>query len=363
MTSTHPELARSLVFAGNTPVEGALSALALEPFVTGRQPYSHAIELHDVDAASPLLPPGAAAALTHNESGLRSHLSCGPGWTLFAMRSRGRSAVIRVCAETDALAREVLELATATAIAAVSDDPAASIGFWHADPTRTGGIRAPRSVDVPDWLSIRRNYAADTAAALDRLMTLEPGDVTGRLILLHGPAGTGKTTALRALAHSWRQWCQVECVLDPDVLFADSSYLMSVALGDSRPDTSLRWRLLVLEDCDELVRAEAKRGTGQALSRLLNLTDGLLGQGLDVLVCLTTNEDVARLHPAVVRPGRCLAEIEVGPLPPEQARRWLNDPHVAVNDDGAILAELYRLRGQVSKVEHSTRAALVGNYL
>ena len=70
--------------------------------------------------------------------------------------------------------------------------------------------------------------------------------------------------------------------------------------------------MLVLEDCDELIRADAKRGAGQALSRLLNLTDGVVGQGLDVLVCLTTNEDLHRLHPAITRPGRCLAEIFVG---------------------------------------------------
>ena len=71
----------------------------------------------------------------------------------------------------------------------------------------------------------------------------------------------------------------------------------------------------MLEDCDELIRAEAKQGAGQNLARLLNLTDGLVGQGLDVLVCITTNEELSRLHPAVTRPGRCLAQIHVGRLP------------------------------------------------
>ena len=36
----------------------------------------------------------------------------------------------------------------------------------------------------------------------------------------------------------------------------------------------------------------------------------MLGQGLNTLVLLTTNEEIARLHPAVVRPGRCLCLIE-----------------------------------------------------
>src|SRR2546423_11918966 len=102
---------------------------------------------------------------------------------------------------------------------------------------------------------------------------------------------------------------------------------MDVAVGCScgNDGGQRHWRLLLLEDCDELIHGSAKRATGQALSRLLNLTDGLLGQGRDVLVAITTNEDLAKLHPAVVRPGRCLARIEVGPLPYEQAVGWLGD--------------------------------------
>jgi hypothetical protein len=42
-----------------------------------------------------------------------------------------------------------------------------------------------------------------------------------------------------------------------------------------------------------------------------------------VLVAITTNEDLARLHPAAVRPGRCLAQIEVGRLPRAEAIAWL----------------------------------------
>ena len=72
----------------------------------------------------------------------------------------------------------------------------------------------------------------------------------------------------------------------------------------------------------------------------------MLGQGLDVLVCLTTNEDVGALHPAVVRPGRCLAEIEVGRLTRGEAATWLGCAGIpaVVPADGATLAELYRLR-------------------
>ena len=131
-------------------------------------------------------------------------------------------------------------------------------------------------------------------------------------------------------------------MVDPERLFSSSGYLIEVVMGahgmDAKP-----WRLLLLEDCDELVRGGAKQSAGQALSRLLNLTDGMLGQGRDVLVAITTNEDVSRLHPAVVRPGRCLARIELGPLPFAQAAEWLGRTD-GISPDGATLAELYALK-------------------
>ena len=191
-------------------------------------------------------------------------------------------------------------------------------------------------------------------------MAVTPEGITGRLLLLHGAPGTGKTTLLRALAREWQEWCQTDCVLDPEVLFGLPGYLMEVAVGQDDDDDAPAWRLLVLEDCDELVRGEAKQAAGQALSRLLNLTDGMLGQGRNVLVAITTNEELHRLHPAVVRPGRCLAQIEIGPLTADEATIWLGSPV----DQPTTLAGLYALReGSGPASAQAPAAAPIGQYL
>src|SRR5215207_1268095 len=90
-----------------------------------------------------------------------------------------------------------------------------------------------------------------------------------------------------------------------------------------RADGTRPWRLLILEDAGELLAADARAVAGQALSRLLNVTDGLLGAGLRALVLLTTNEPLRRMHPAVVRPGRTWAEVEFSALPADEANAWL----------------------------------------
>lgn len=333
-----------MFFGGNAPREGVLNSLAMEPFINGLQPHSRTAEITEVPPEAALIPPGVTPDLTHELDGLRSHLAYGPEWTLLAMRRRAGAATVSVCATSEDLADEVLAAAVRTARNGVPGESAVPVGFWHAQRCGGAGVRAPRTMDLPSWQAIRGNYPHSAVTELDTLMAVRPQDVTGRLLLLHGPAGTGKTTAVRALAHEWRDWCQVDNVIDPEVLFTDPGYLTSVVLGEERADAR-KWRLLVLEDCDELVGADAKHDSGQALSRLLNLTDGLLGQGLDIMVCLTTNENVARLHPAVVRPGRCLAEIEISPLPQDEAAIWLGgEAGAEIGARGATLAELYRLR-------------------
>jgi hypothetical protein len=148
-------------------------------------------------------------------------------------------------------------------------------------------------------------------------------------------------------------------VLDPERLLSEPGYLLEVVMGEAHGDR--RWRLLILEDCDELIRGEAKHTAGQALSRLLNLTDGLLGQGQNILVAITTNEPLNRLHPAVVRPGRCLAQIEVDALSASEASSWLGEGERVARP--MTLAELYAFKAGREGLGTITAEPSTGQYL
>lgn len=226
------------------------------------------------------------------------------------------------------------------------DESVTPITFWCLDQHTQQPLPMRRKVETPSWESIAANYTLESRAGMEALLDLEACPQE-RMILWHGTSGTGKTHALRALSREWSGWCDVAFISDPEEFIGGTgryspTYLFRVTDFRSRRRVRERSTLIVLEDAGELMTGEARHAAGQGLSRLLNLTDGILGQGLDVMVLITTNEPLSALHPAVTRPGRLLSEIEFGPLAKRQANAWL-DQHGsdARVDDPTTLAELY----------------------
>lgn len=194
------------------------------------------------------------------------------------------------------------------------------VRLWHKSANIS--INGRRTIQAPEWGEVRHLYPAAVAAAIDELTTFCDDPRLGRLMLWHGQPGTGKTSAIRALLRAWEGRCQGQVIVDPELFFCDPGYMADL-LASNKPD---QWRLIIAEDCDRYLTTDSSGASGGTLGQLLNLTDGLIGQGSNTLVLVTTNMNIRRIHPALLRPGRCRSNIEFTNLTATEASQVTGQP-------------------------------------
>jgi len=194
------------------------------------------------------------------------------------------------------------------------------VTFWMQDTYTGGAAYRRRNIEVTDWADIADNYPGATRGQVTRVMNSVKPDGEGKLILFQGPPGTGKTRSILSLMSEWRDWCFSSVVTDADRLLGDPTYLNDLLFSmEGRGE----YLLLIIEDGDEFVNVDEQSSKGQALSRILNMADGIMGQGLNMLTLISTNVAVEKLNPAMARPGRCMANIHFPGFSSEEALEWL----------------------------------------
>lgn len=130
------------------------------------------------------------------------------------------------------------------------------------------------------------------------------------LYLLYGEPGTGKTTYIRHIIKECKNTKFVYIPANVANQFSDPGFLPF--LLDNRGC------VFIIEDCEDLVTT-VDGIRSNAISNLLNLTDGFLGDALSIKVICTFNIDYGKIDDALLRPGRCRARYEFGLLKKEKA--------------------------------------------
>lgn len=204
-----------------------------------------------------------------------------------------------------------------------AEDNTVFLHFWH--NSSNGPRESGRALIVPKWEDVAANYPESVSGPVSELIKLDllSAPPRGKLIVWTGEPGTGKTYAIRALIDAWRHQADPHYIIDPEAFLNDGNYLTSLVLGQRYDEDENKYRLFILEDAGELLVKDARAQSGNAMGRLLNLSEGLIGQGVRALFLITTNEEVGTLHGAITRPGRALQNLAFKPFTDEEAATWL----------------------------------------
>lgn len=141
---------------------------------------------------------------------------------------------------------------------------------------------------------------------------LQSESPSGRIIIMKGPPGTGKTHLIRAMLLEVPDAMFV--LVSPDMVSSLAGpellpLLMSHRGGITGPI------ILILEDADKcLVSRNEESENMNSIQSLLNLGDGILGSLLDLRIIATTNADEFKMDPAILRPGRLSKMLDVNML-------------------------------------------------
>jgi len=241
---------------------------------------------------------------------------------------------------------------------------------------------------------IPENYEDDIVAAFDFIVDdLQRANPVGRLSIIQGDPGTGKTFLIRGLLHE--VFDAVFVLIPPGMVEDLAGPELVPALIRARSLIGVdKPIVLLIEDADRALvpRVSAKRvdafneshkalvegiqadpnltpdqraaflgmaenvllsaghvGEGpqsnlSAISSLLNSSDGILGTALNLRIICTTNAKIDEIDNALMRPGRLSKQVTVGLLSPEKAQEVyarISDGNEAEFQDDISLSDVY----------------------
>lgn len=188
---------------------------------------------------------------------------------------------------------------------------------------------------VPD-LDLELNYGKKFVKIYETIVKRLNTDGDKGIILFHGDSGTGKTTLLKYITKD---------IKNKNILFIPPS--MAEILSEPSIIPFLmdnRNSILFIEDAEKVIADREGKGSPTGVSNLLNLTDGILGDCLNIQVVATFNMKRERIDPALLRKGRLIIEHKFEKLSIEETNILLKHLNKnVISDEQLTLADIYNI--------------------
>lgn len=189
-------------------------------------------------------------------------------------------------------------------------------------------------------------------------------DPSGRICILNGVPGSGKTTLIRSMLS------QLDCinVIIPANLVDSLDKPSLVPLLLNTKASYNKPIIMIIEDGD-ICLVPRQNDNISAVTSLLNLSDGILGSMLDIKIIISSNAEIHNMDKAIMRPGRLCKNISVNHLTYDHALKVYNrlinvDPDDDTGDlrrgQKYTLAELYDLANNKESIVKHSKSTSIG---
>jgi|TARA_B100001094_G_scaffold232327_1_gene227178 hypothetical protein len=164
------------------------------------------------------------------------------------------------------------------------------------------------------------------------------------IILLHGKPGTGKTTYIRNLTN----------LIDKEVIFLPNNMVDMLATPEFVPFMMKHPNsVLIIEDAEKVVKSRNGGSNETAVSNLLNLSDGILGDCLKTQIVATFNTDRQLIDKALLRKGRLIVEYKFDDLCVDKSNKLLKSLNINhITTKPMPLSDIYNYEDNVGVGEN-----------
>lgn len=202
-------------------------------------------------------------------------------------------------------------------------------------------------------IDVELNYGKDFSKKYDNILNKLKDDKKSGLVLFSGVPGSGKTTIVKKLAMN----------IDKKIIFVPPGTVdIITSPGFLNFMLDHRNSILLIEDAEKVIRSREGEGSNpEGVSNILNLTDGFLGDCLNLFIIATFNTPREKIDKALIRKGRLIAEHHFDELTAEQANiilKKIGSKRVA--EKSMTLAEIYNEEGGMTEEEKQKEKKRIG---